>query len=213
MKKVLLISDEKEPQDAGRIENSESYGFTPELYNLPNLRAVLLRQDDVAVEILHHTELLAAPACDYVVLSGRFSPRDLNRGDEEYRILLDFIRANSAPMLGICAGFHLISRAFGSEIVPMDDTSGEFGYREMRIRRRHPMLQGFEKSFTCMQLHRYTISAVPDGFEWLASTEKCPVQMIMHRERPIVGMQFHPELQNETHRDGEILLRNFFKQY
>ena len=37
--------------------------------------------------------------------------------------------------------------------------------------------------------------------------------MIAHTERPIVGMQFHPELQNAVCRDGERLLQNFFQQY
>ena len=210
MKRLLLVSDEKTPQDPGEIKDSARYGLAPQLYNLSNLREVLSRQGNFEIVTLHHTELAAAPERDCVVLSGRFSPRDLSVGDEEYCTLLDFIRANTAPMLGICAGFHLISRAFGSEIIPMDDAAGEFGYRDITVRRSHPLTQGLEKSFTCMQLHSYTVSAVPEGFEHLASTEQCPVQMIAHRERPIVGMQFHPELQNDTYRDGEILLKNFF---
>lgn len=213
MKRLLLVSDEKTAQDQGRITDSEKYGLARGLYNLPNLREVLPRYGDFEIVTCHHTELADAPERDYVVLSGRFTPRALSEGDTEYRILLDFIRSNPAPLLGICAGFHLTARAFGSQIVPMNDSAGEFGYTEIAVQRDHPLLRGLGERFTCMQLHSYTISAVPAGFLLLASTRRCPVQMIAHDERPIVGMQFHPELRNSAHRDGETLLRNFFRLY
>lgn len=213
MKRILLVSDEKTPQDMGLIAESAKYDLADGLHNIPNLRAALARQGDFEIVTCHHSELGAAPERDYVVLSGRFSPRELSEGDTEYRILLDFIRSNPAPLLGICAGFHLTARAFGSQIIPMSDSAGEFGYTEITVQHDHPLLQGLGERFPCMQMHSYTVSAVPDGFTLLASTEKCPVQMIAHNERPIVGMQFHPELQNEAHRDGERLLQNFFKLY
>lgn len=213
MKRLLLVSDEKTAQDQGRITDSEKYGLARGLYNLPNLREVLPRYGDFEIVTCHHTELADAPERDYVVLSGRFTPRALSEGDTEYRILLDFIRSNPAPLLGICAGFHLTARAFGSQIVPMNDSAGEFGYTDITVQRDHPLLLGLGEQFSCMQLHSYTVSAVPAGFLLLASTRRCPVQMIAHDERPIVGMQFHPELRNSAHRDGETLLRNFFRLY
>ena len=194
MKRLLLVSDEKTPQDQGKIADSARYGLAPELYNLPNLREAISRQGDFEIVTRHHTELAAAGEWDYVVLSGRFSPRDLSVGDEEYRALTDFIRDSTAPLLGICAGLHLICREITGQCI-------------------HPLTQGLGERFTCMQFHRYTVSAVPKGFALLASAEKCFVQMIAHTERPIVGMQFHPELQNAVCRDGERLLQNFFQQY
>ena len=213
MKRILLVSDEKTPEDLGLITDSARYGLADGLYNIPNLRAALARQGDFEIVTRHHTELLDAPERDYTVLSGRFRPRMLSELDEEYRVLFDFIRANEMPMLGICAGVQLIARAFGSAICTMDDPDGEFGFTKMTVCARHPMLKGLEDGFTCMLMHRDAVCTVPEGFTLLASTDKSPVQMIAHRERPIVGMQFHPELQNETHRDGEILLQNFFRLY
>ena len=213
MKRILLVSDEKTPQDNGLIADSAKYGLADGLYNIPNLRAALARQGDFEIVTCHHTELLGAPERDYTVLSGRFQARVLAELDEEYRVLFDFIRANETPMLGVCAGVQLISHAFGSTIRTMDDPDGEFGFTCMTVCTQHPMLKGLEDGFTCMEMHRDIVCSVPDGFTLLASTEKCPVQMIAHNDRPIVGMQFHPELQDKTHRDGEILLQNFFKLY
>ena len=211
MKRILLVSDERTPQDMGLIAQSAKYGLADGLYNIPNLRAALARQGDFEIVTCHHTELLSAPERDYAVLSGRFQARVLSELDDEYRVLFDFIRANETPMLGICAGIQLISRAFGSTICTMDDPDGEFGFTRLAVCARHPMLRSLEGGFTCMEMHRDIVCSVPEGFTLLASTKKCPVQMIAHTERPIVGMQFHPELQSRTHRDGEILLQNFFK--
>ena len=213
MKRILLVSDEKTPQDNGFITDSAKHGLGENLYNLPNLRVALARQGDFEIVTRHHTELLDAPERDYTVLSGRFQPRMLTELDEEYRVLFDFIRANETPMLGICAGVQLISHAFGSAIRTMDDPDGEFGFTRMTVCAQHPMLEGLEDGFTCMEMHRDIVCSVPEGFTLLASTQKCPVQMIAHNARPIVGMQFHPELQNEAHRDGERLLQNFFRLY
>ena len=213
MKRILLVSDEKTPQDMGLIAESAKYGLGEDLYNIPNLHAALAWQGDFEIMTCHHSELANAPERDYTVLSGRFQPRVLSELDEEYRVLFDFIRANETPMLGVCAGVQLISHAFGSAIRTMDDPDGEFGFTRMTVCAQHPMLRGLEDGFTCMEMHRDIVCSVPEGFTLLASTRKCPVQMIAHTERPIVGMQFHPELQSETHRDGEILLQNFFKLY
>ena len=54
---------------------------------------------------------------------------------------------------------------------------------------------------------------VPEGFRLLASRENCRVQMLAHESRPIFGTQFHPELQNDAHRDGQRILENFFAYY
>ncbi len=55
--------------------------------------------------------------------------------------------------------------------------------------------------------HGDQISSVSDDFETLASTKTCPFAAIKHRELPVFGMQFHPEV---THTPlGGQLLKNF----
>ena len=49
MKRLLLVSDEKTPQDQGKITDSARYGLAPELYNLPNLREAISRQGDFEI--------------------------------------------------------------------------------------------------------------------------------------------------------------------
>ena len=65
----------------------------------------------------------------------------------------------------------------------------------------------------CFEHHRGQLGAVPEDFRLLASRENCRVQMLAHESRPIFGAQFHPELQNAAHRDGQCILENFFAYY
>ena len=76
-----------------------------------------------------------------------------------------------------------------------------------------PLLTGLSGTLHCFEHHRGQLSAVPRGFRLLASRENCRVQMLAHESRPIFGTQFHPELQNDAHRDGQRILENFFAHY
>ena len=48
--------------------------------------------------------------------------------------------------------------------------------------------------------HRDQVETVPPGFEVLAGTETCAIAAMAHRERPLVSVQFHPEVVHTAHR-------------
>src|SRR5205823_2372569 len=48
---------------------------------------------------------------------------------------------------------------------------------------------------------------LPDAFETLAASDNSPHAAFRHRERPIYGLQFHPEVTHSV--DGKEILRNF----
>ena len=213
MRKILLISDERTPEDPGRIADSESYGIAP--CNLPNLKSVIQTVGGCTVKQIHHTQLaeLEDYAPDGLVLSGRFTAWDNDGIDEEYGDLLALLRETELPTLGICAGLQLIARAYGAKIAPMADTSGEHGFTAQSIERMHPLLHGLEDGFSCMELHCDEVQYVPDGFDLLVSTPRCKVQMLAHRKRPMFGTQFHSELLSRDVQGGRRLLENFFALY
>src|SRR3984893_14337899 len=55
--------------------------------------------------------------------------------------------------------------------------------------------------------HRDQVESVPPGFEVLASTETCGVAAMAHREHPLMGVQFHPEVVHTP--QGHKMLANF----
>ncbi len=53
--------------------------------------------------------------------------------------------------------------------------------------------------------------SLPPHFVATASNETCPIQAMQHTDRPLFGVQFHPELFDEAHPDGRRVLENFLK--
>ncbi|MFH0896657.1 MAG: glutamine-hydrolyzing GMP synthase, partial [Candidatus Bathyarchaeota archaeon] len=55
--------------------------------------------------------------------------------------------------------------------------------------------------------HYDTVYNLPDTFEVVAHTENCPIAAFRHKEKPIYGLQWHPEVVHTEH--GATILRNF----
>ena len=217
MKRVLIVSCEETPASPGRIPHSAQYGLPQEISDIPNLCAVVRMLGDYDVYTLHHTAISRWESFqpDYVILSGRFSPQALSREDMacEYRALIDWIPATSVPVLGICMGLQLICAAYGVTTRRLDDPAGEYGFAELRRVSGHPLLEKAGETFSVLELHRCEAERLPPEFQLLASSDKCRIQMIAHRTRPLAGVQFHPELTTPQQSDGLRILEGFFRAY
>ncbi|MEW6746823.1 MAG: glutamine-hydrolyzing GMP synthase [Planctomycetota bacterium] len=115
------------------------------------------------------------------------------------------------PVLGICYGMQVM--ALAEEGIVHRGTSGEYGRASMRLvasAETVPLLRGLAPQATVWMSHGDQVGALPAGFEVLASSSACPVAAMRHRERPLYGLQFHPEV---THTEqGRALLLNFLVQ-
>jgi len=63
------------------------------------------------------------------------------------------------------------------------------------------------RSQTVWMSHFDSITAVPDGFEIVATTTDVPAAAFEHRERGLYGVQFHPEVAHTPH--GQEILKHF----
>ena len=81
----------------------------------------------------------------------------------------------------------------------------------IRLLQPHPLVSNLDSYPVVFQLHGGEIKSAPDGFQVLAESDLCNVQAIAHNEAPLFGTQFHPELYDEKHPDGQKILENFFK--
>jgi GMP synthase (glutamine-hydrolysing) len=75
----------------------------------------------------------------------------------------------------------------------------------------HPLFAGLGRRPTFFQSHYWEVKERPAGFEVLADSELCAIQAIAHKERPLYGVQFHPEEYERAHQDGQKVLENFFR--
>src|SRR5919112_4473920 len=139
--------------------------------------------------------------------------------------LLDTIRAAPVPILGICAGHQLIGRAHGAGWGPLGSLEQgeidldpmfapgqrkEHGFLSVEIDPRCPLFRGLPPRPTFFQFHYWQLVDIPAEFAIRAHSPWSTIQAIERRDRPVFGVQFHPERYDSAFPDGAIVLRNFF---
>ena len=110
------------------------------------------------------------------------------------------------PVLGICYGLQLIAKMLGGRL---DRTAHrEFGPAIIEVLDPRGPLGPFAKGASCevWMSHGDRVDALPPGFEPIARTSNAPLAAAAHHERPIFGLQFHPEVVH-TDRGGEVFDR------
>jgi GMP synthase (glutamine-hydrolysing) len=121
------------------------------------------------------------------------------------RPVLDFLTTGERPVLGICYGMGILNQAFGGEVARAERK--EFGPADIRITRVDPLLALGGVSTRVWMSHGDRMARIPDAFETLATSDNSPHAAFRHRERPIYGLQFHPEVTHTV--EGREVLRNF----
>lgn len=97
---------------------------------------------------------------------------------------------NDVPVLGLCFGHQVIAKALGAEVVQMDKY--EIGYRPVNFKESE-IFEGLDSIEYPFNTHQDKVVDLPDEVETIAETEVSN-QGIQHREKPVYGVQFHPEL-------------------
>ena len=113
------------------------------------------------------------------------------------------------PVLGVCYGMQLVCGLLGGRV---ESAKGgrEFGRRALRIADHGDLFHGFPAETSVWMSHGDSVTLSGGSFRTLASTASCPIAAVRHAERPIFGVQFHPEV-THTERGGEIY-GNFLKR-
>jgi GMP synthase (glutamine-hydrolysing) len=109
------------------------------------------------------------------------------------------------PVLGLCYGHQLIAYICGGNV--KSGKKKEFGLTYATIDKPLDILKGLGKQEKVWMSHSDTVFALPEEFEVLAHTENSPVAAFKHKEKPIYGLQWHPEVVHTE--NGMKMLRNF----
>ncbi|WP_339744806.1 glutamine-hydrolyzing GMP synthase [uncultured Rubinisphaera sp.] len=112
------------------------------------------------------------------------------------------------PMLGICYGMQVLCKYLGSDVTP--GTSREFGRTTCRVHEPNQFFAKVPEELTVWMSHGDQVNQLNDQFISLAATSSCPYAAVKHRQRPIFGLQFHPEVTHTEH--GGQLLANFVRR-
>ncbi len=98
------------------------------------------------------------------------------------------------PILGICYGMQLMAHLLGGRVEHSEKR--EYGPAELTILDHSDLFYGLDPSrkYRVWMSHGDRVEELPLGFVSIAESENSPYAAIKHRERPLFGVQFHPEV-------------------
>ncbi len=114
---------------------------------------------------------------------------------DESGCCLDLVRAfkSTIPMLGICLGHQAIVQAFGGKLVLANEPI--HGRPSDVFHTGSPMFHEVPSPFVAGRYHSLIAKKIdlPAEFQITARTDDGTIMAVEHRDRPLVGLQFHPE--------------------
>ncbi len=112
------------------------------------------------------------------------------------------------PILGICYGMQLMSYKLGGNVEAAEDR--EYGKAMMTVQTTSELFDHTPSSQQVLMSHGDKVTAIPEGFEVVATSKNSPYAAVEDKNRRFYGIQFHPEVRHSIY--GTDILRNFALQ-
>ena len=182
------------------IDNYDSFTYNLVHYAQElGAKTRIVRNDDISVG-----EALELGAKAVLLSPGPCTPNDAG-------ICLDLIKTAPAnlPILGICLGQQSIGQAFGGKVIRAKEIM------HGKISPIHHdgtgLFEGIANPFNATRYHSLAVEreTLPDDLHVDAWTEDGEIMGLRHKERPIFGLQFHPE--SIASENGHALIDRFLK--
>ena len=182
------------------IDNYDSFTYNLVHYAQElGAKTHIVRNDDISVG-----EALELGAKAVLLSPGPCTPNDAG-------ICLDLIKTAPAnlPILGICLGQQSIGQAFGGNVIRAKEIM------HGKISPIHHdgtgLFEGIANPFNATRYHSLAVEreTLPDDLHVDAWTEDGEIMGLRHKERPIFGLQFHPE--SIASENGHALIDRFLK--
>jgi GMP synthase (glutamine-hydrolysing) len=109
------------------------------------------------------------------------------------------------PVLGLCYGHQLMSRLLGGSVDKGD--TREYGIAFVELGADDPLFAGLGRREQVWMSHGDSVRTLAQGFVVLGSTPDCANAAVRHRQLPLYGLQFHPEVTDTP--GGMRMLGNF----
>ena len=109
------------------------------------------------------------------------------------------------PVLGICYGLCALTVLAGGQVARA--ARREYGPADLLIDHGEDLFADLPNRLPVWMSHGDQVTALPGAFQVLAHTDNSPYAAFRHRERPLYGVQFHPEVVHTP--QGKAILGNF----
>ena len=155
----------------------------------------------------------------HVVLSGQSHPWD-RYSSQSLAGVFHVVRDARQPILGVCGGHQQMALAFGAPVdlierlAPGEGYEGAFrerGYCEVELSSESPLFKGLPQKLTVWESHCDEVKELPPDFIRTANNQVSDIQAMQHTSLPLFAVQFHPELFDEEHPHGRMILENFLQ--
>ncbi|HEU4703170.1 MAG TPA: aminodeoxychorismate synthase component I [Conexibacter sp.] len=181
------------------IDNYDSFTFNLlQMLGELNGEPPLVLRNDAAVS---WPELRAQGYGAVVVSPGPGRP-DVPR---DFGISASAIRDSGMAVLGVCLGHQGLCQLHGAEVVlapePMHGRTSAVHHAQIDL------FEGIPSPFEVVRYHSLMVGDLPPQLQALAWSDDGVLMAVRHVEKPLWGVQFHPESICSEH--GARLLRNF----
>ncbi len=183
------------------IDNYDSF-----TYNLVHLVAghteeyKVVRNDAITIEEIRELKP------DKILISpGPGRPADAGITEEVIRTFGEEI-----PVLGVCLGHQAIGEVFGGKVIHAPALM--HGKTSRVFHDGKSVFEKIEDGFTATRYHSLVLDPerIPDELEVTARSDDDVIMGVRHRNRPIEGIQFHPESILTT--EGPKIIENWLKK-
>ncbi len=158
---------------------------------------LVVRNDEVSLEEINHLN-----PKKIVVSPGPCTPAEAG-------IAIELIKSSSVPVLGVCLGHQAIGAAFGGKIIKAQEIF--HGKLSKVSHNQEKLFENISSPYSVVRYHSLIIEkdSLPDVLQITGVLEENPdiIMAIQHKERPIYGVQFHPESIDTDY--GMKLIENF----
>lgn len=161
---------------------------------------------DLGVEtsiVANTTPLETLRDADGLVLSGGAPSVGLEA--EKMGLNGEYIDRAGVPILGICAGHQFLALHLGGEA--RRAKIAEFGRTQVFVEAQDELFAGIPQTFVVWESHNDEVTVAPEGFKVLAHSRNCRIQAMRSTQKPLFGVQFHPEVEHTEY--GREIFQNF----
>jgi para-aminobenzoate synthetase len=166
------------------IDNYDSFTF-----NLYQLIAEVNRVPPIVVrnDTAPWSEIRDLDFDNIVISPGPGRPEN----KRDFGICAEAILESNVPVLGVCLGHQGLAHLFGGKV--------DYAKRVMHGRPSNifhtgqDIFEGIPSPFTAIRYHSLYVAELPDELERIAWTADGMIMGVRHKNRPIWGVQFHPE--------------------
>ncbi len=145
-----------------------------------------------------------------VVLSGTEALFTRTADRVRFATLIEFLPKVNIPILGICGGHQALALGYGGTVTKSPGPVE--GFRTVSLEDKDTLLAGLPAKIRVMQSHKEQVKQLPSNFVRIATSTEIENEGMKHQDRPIYGVQFHPEKWNEENLAGKRILENIVQR-